>query len=189
MGYGDLPSYFPGMYELVTDDEGREKWVAILSKKKKHKDLCQVAFCRNPSEKACRSGRSLKCANCRIRLWRANNPIKAIYSAIKNKARRRRIPFTLTFEHFEEICIGTGYHITRGRKAGSMHLDRIDALKGYEDGNVQVLEAIENIMKGNSEKTRTRDEWEGGGQEEPEDVIYRPVKWREQDIDEDNEPF
>lgn len=177
MSYSNLPSQYPGMYELVVTDEGVEKWVAIIAKNKRDKNLCQVAFCKNLSEKGSDSGRSLKCANCRIRLWRANNPIRAIYNSIKNKARRRRIPFTLTFEHFEALCKETGYHRTRGRRAGKMHLDRIDALKGYEDGNVQVLEAVENVVKGRREPTRTRDEWEGGGQEESEDVEYRPIRW------------
>lgn len=171
MSYNNLPSKFPGMYEKVVGEDGEERWVARITKNKA-KHLCQVSFCTNTSEKYRKGpGRSLKCSNCRLRLWRANNPIKAIYNALRNKARRRKIPFTLTFAHFESICLETGYHEDRGRMAGDMHLDRIDAMKGYEDGNVQVMEAVANARKGQYEQTRTRDEWEPP-EDEPE---YRPV--------------
>ena len=161
MSYHLLPTYFDGMYSF---DEAAGLWVPNMAKEKKY-PLCQTQNCEKDSEKARGTGRGLQCGSCRVRLWRANNPIKAVYNAVKNKARRRCIPFTLTLKHFTGICEATGYHFTRGREVGCFHLDRIDAMKGYEDGNVQVLTSEENARKSHTEYYRTYDEWEGGGGE------------------------
>jgi len=77
MSYASLPEHYPGQYRL---DPETGLWVPILSKGKKH-PLCQIAFCRRPSEKGAQTGRSTQCGTCRVRLWRANNPIKAHYNA------------------------------------------------------------------------------------------------------------
>lgn len=156
MSYASLPSRYPGMYTL---DEDSGLWVPIHAKAKKD-PLCQVAFCTRPSEKSSGYGRSLKCPICRVRLWRANNPIKATYNAIKNKARRRKIPFDLSIEYFTRLCEETGFHLARGRQSYDLQLDRIDALRGYHDDNVRVITAAENRDKANFEETRSRAEWE-----------------------------
>lgn len=156
MSYASLPEHFPGQYRLNPETG---LWVPILAKGKKH-PLCQIAFCKRPSEKGAQTGRSTQCGTCRVRLWRANNPVRAIYNAVKNKARRRRIPFGLTIEFFEELCHETGFHLATGRSGEALQLDRIDALRGYFDDNVQVLTAVENRDKSNTEETRSRYEWE-----------------------------
>lgn len=181
MSYANLPAKYPGMY---AKDPETGKWGFILAKGKKH-PLCQVKFCNRVSDKGKGHGRGLTCIACRHRIARANNPILACYKAVENKARRRKIPFTLTYGHFEELCLRTGYHLDRGREAADMHLDRIDALKGYEDGNVQVLTASENCRKSRVEPCRTLDEWEGGdgyAVEFPK-VKYEPI------LPDDGDPF
>jgi len=140
-------------------DEESGKWVTIRAKRKKD-PLCQVNFCTRISEKGARTGRSLECTVCRVRIWRANNPIRANYNAIKNKARRRKIPFTLTFEFFTKLCEDTGFHLLRGRLKDAYQIDRIDALRGYSDDNVQILTAADNREKSNWEETCSCDEWE-----------------------------
>lgn len=181
MSYANLPEKYPGMYER---DPEAGKWVLILASGKKH-PLCQVKFCTRTSSKAKGHGRGLTCMTCRSRIGRANDPIRACYKAVENKARRRKIPFTLTYEHFEALCIRTGYHTGRGREGTDMHLDRINNLKGYEDGNVQVLTATENCRKRHGEELRTLDEWEGGDGYEVEsaEVKYEPI------LPDDADPF
>jgi hypothetical protein len=171
MSYFNLPKQFPGMYIF---DEETKLWVPKKAKGKKH-PFCQVAFCTRPSEKAAQTGRSLMCGTCRVRLWRANNPIRAIYNAVKNKARRRRIPFDLDYEIFERLCRETEYHARRGRAVTHLHIDRIDALRGYHNDNVQILTAAENREKLNHEETRSRYEWE---------EYCEPDEDREEELDE-----
>lgn len=177
MSYLSLPKRYPGMYRV---DEESGLWLPIRAKGKKD-PLCQVAFCSRPSEKAAQTGRSLFCGTCRVRLWRANNPIRARYNAIKNKARRRRIPFDLDLDFFTDLCIRTGYHQSCGRRLEDLHIDRIDALRGYHNDNVQVLTAAENRSKSNDEETRSYDDWDGYA----DTYIPAPVE----DPDPDGDPF
>jgi len=173
MSYFNLPKQYPGMYHF---NEETRLWVPIKAKAKKH-PLCQVAFCSRPSEKAAKIGRSLLCVTCRVRMWRANNPIRAIYNAVKNKARRRRIPFDLDFAVFEQLCHETDYHARRGRSVKHLHIDRIDALRGYHNDNVQILTAEDNIDKSHHEETRSRYEWEEycAGAEDPSAACDNPA--------------
>lgn len=150
MSYHGLPKRYPGMYRQNRDG----KWVPIYAKNKKDKDLCIVKFCTRVSEKATvtnKTARSLMCPTCRLRLWRANNPIKAIYNAIKNKARRRGIPFSLSLEKLEQLCDETDFHLKRGRRPNDFHIDRIDASRGYEDDNVRIITASENCSKAHTD--------------------------------------
>lgn len=156
MSYANLPALYKGQYRLDPDSG---LWIPILAKAKKD-PMCQIAFCSRVSEKGMKTGRSLQCTTCRVRLWRANNPIRANYNAIKNKARRRKIPFGITFEFFAEMCEETGFHLARGRAGESLQLDRIDAMRGYFDDNIQVMTATENRDKANYEETRSLYEWE-----------------------------
>ena len=57
----------------------------------------------------------------------------------------------MTFDHFEEICLASDYHKTRGRLPDDFHLDRIDVHQGYVDGNVQVITASANCKKRHEE--------------------------------------
>lgn len=157
MSYASLPSRYPGMYRY---DEGTGLWVPVFVTTKKADGLCRVFRCPRPSEKAKGYGRGLVCGICRVRLWRANNPIKANYNAIKNKARRRKIPFDMSFSFFEQLCLATGFHIERGRAVDDLQIDRINALRGYHDDNVQILTTSQNRDKLNTEETRSLNEWE-----------------------------
>jgi hypothetical protein len=92
-----------------------------------------------------------------MRLWRANNPVQAAYANLKNNASRRSISFKLTLEQFAEWVAGTDYLQNRGRTAESLTVDRIDAERGYELGNLQILTNFENGLKGSYEKDREDD--------------------------------
>ena len=125
----------------------------------KSPDKCQVVFCRNlPYYEYRRRGDKFvltthsTCTKCRARRWRANNPLKSVYKELRGSARKRKIPFTLTIEHLEEVCEDSGYLALKGCEGFNLHIDRIRAEGGYEDGNIQVLTCSENVAKGNRER-------------------------------------
>lgn len=99
-----------------------------------------------------------KLCNCHsMRLWRMEHPVEAHFAQIRDRARRREIPFTITLDDYREAIAGTEYTNRRGRRAWNLHIDRRDALKGYEPGNIRVMLAAANCAKGaTTDKARRR---------------------------------
>jgi hypothetical protein len=110
---------------------------------------CPLFGCRQPSR-----SKGVLCGRHSLRLWRMTNPLGAYFAQIRDRARERGQVFTLTLEQFREIVADTGYMEGRGRSAHCLHLDRIDASRGYEPGNVRVVTARENCVKSAQEKRR-----------------------------------
>lgn len=69
-------------------------------------------------------------------------------NAIRNRARQRKIPFTITLEEFRQFCHETGYLEKRGREAHSLSIDRKDHDKGYHIWNICVKSFQENCVNG-----------------------------------------
>jgi cupin superfamily acireductone dioxygenase involved in methionine salvage len=80
--------------------------------------------------------------------------MKASYYSHRDNAKRRGIPFELTFEQFEAFAIKYDLVINSGTKKHSLTIDRIRHDKGYTKDNIQVLSLSENSIKGNLEKKR-----------------------------------
>lgn len=78
--------------------------------------------------------------------------MRAAYSALFYRARRRGIEFTLTRLQFANICEQTGYIEGKGVRKGALHIDRIDPARGYTWDNCQVITCSENVSKGNRER-------------------------------------
>jgi len=110
-------------------------------------DLCIVCSCNRKT----RTSRAL-CDRHAKRLWRARNPTKDAYNNVKNKARRRKKGFTLTYADFVSICEATGYIEHKGQRPEDMSLDRIDPNKGYDFDNLQILTVHQNSSKGARER-------------------------------------
>lgn len=111
-------------------------------KRKKAAGLCLTPRC----SKEAKNGNY--CHACVDRRWRERNPIKAIYRKLKSNAKRRGKVFTISVEAFTEfINSNADYVEKRGRKARSLHIDRIDETKGYEEGNLQILTNQANSTK------------------------------------------
>lgn len=108
---------------------------------------CQVLFCKNPSPKYLGISRDLVCNKCRTKRWKLNNPLRAAFCDVRASALKRRIPFLISFEEFQGFLEGTDYLERKGKCLGDLHLDRIDAQRGYEIGNLQILTALENLHK------------------------------------------
>lgn len=112
-----------------------------------HKSRCSTPLCR----KAPRDGRKL-CDCCRKRKQRENDPVAYQYDRLRASAAKRSLPFTLDKAWFREVCEQTDYHNRAGLMPGDLSIDRVDPLKGYEPGNVRVVERTVNTAKGNIER-------------------------------------
>ena len=106
--------------------------------------VCVTKWCRNRIRK---QDEHLQCPKCRVRTWRAKNPIRAKWLDLKSSARKRGKTFNLyPFERFRLWAEGNNY---LSNKKNSV--DRIDTTCGYEWGNIQVLTISENVAKRNRE--------------------------------------
>jgi len=72
--------------------------------------------------------------------------MKAQFARLRDKAKQRKIEFTITFAEFES-CVGTDYHLQTGHFAHCLTIDRIKNELGYIPGNIQPLTKSENSIK------------------------------------------
>lgn len=117
-------------------------------KKYPRPDLCHVMGCRQKRVRARLCWRHLK------EQWRRRNPIRSAWQTIKDRAKRKKREFTLTFEEFSEWAAKHKYIDGKGRERHCLHCDRIDPSKGYSIDNIQILTCTENTTKGNYERER-----------------------------------
>jgi len=80
--------------------------------------------------------------------------LTAAWCKIRDRAKERGIPFRLPLAVFLEEAAAVGYDTRKGRRPENLHLDRIDARRGYMVGNLQFLTASENCSKGARERGR-----------------------------------
>jgi hypothetical protein len=111
-----------------------------LSRKPAH--LCITKFCRKPRS----TEHGGLCSRCSLRQWRAANPIKAKLAILRDRAKRKKVPFDLTVEWLTEF-LATHHYDPKEH-----HIDRIKTWLGYTMDNLQVLPMSENIAKGNRER-------------------------------------
>lgn len=83
-----------------------------------------------------------------------NNPARAAWRAIKDRAAARGKEFKLPFKWFKIWCKRTHYLSRVGTSRFNFHIDRKDPNKGYTIKNIQVLTCGENVAKGNKERYR-----------------------------------
>lgn len=117
---------------------------------------CATKFCRND-----RAPKRTICHKCQSRVYRANNPITALFHTVKSHAKSRGIPFLLTRPEFEAFCIETQYHVLKGRSGDSASIDRIRGDEPYHAGNIQMktvsLNSIKSWFDGSRQSTGTDD--------------------------------
>jgi hypothetical protein len=71
----------------------------------------------------------------------------ALFHTVKSHAKARGIGFLLTLPEFEDFCHRTGYHLTKGRTAEAMSIDRIRGDEPYQAGNIQLKSVSANSIK------------------------------------------
>jgi len=90
------------------------------------------------------------CSKHLMERWRANNPIRNAYTQIRSSAGKRKIPFLITFKEFKRFIEDSDYLQQSGRDPNDSTIDRIDAEKGYQVGNLRVISNGENVWKWNA---------------------------------------
>lgn len=136
------------------------------------KGQCHVKGCTNRSAK----GKYMLCKKHDVRIWRARNPARCKYAYLRDHARHRKIGFTITFDDFKRVIEGTDYL----NAEASLHIDRINAARGYEPGNLRVIPMSENIAKGNKERRNLEYRialLERLGYHEDADVLRSELDW------------
>ena len=83
----------------------------------------------------------------KVKSWRERNPMKYAYNNLKSNAKRRGIPFDLSFEHFKEVAIKYKYIAGKGITKYAYHIDKIKDELGYVDGNIRVMRNTDNVKK------------------------------------------
>lgn len=71
----------------------------------------------------------------------------AKWRTLKDHAKARGIPFTLSLRVFRKFALQTDYLNRTGPNGHCLTVDRIDNLKGYNSRNIQPLTRIENAIK------------------------------------------
>ncbi len=88
------------------------------------------------------------CFKHRSQIARYRDPVLHQYHRLKQAAKTRRIPFSLTMEEWRAWCRQTGYaHNRTGERADLPSVDRKDDTQGYHIGNIQVLTVSQNSIK------------------------------------------
>lgn len=108
--------------------------------KGKNEGVCSAAFCTNKTQYTL-------CSTCRARKSRLADPVRYAYNNLKNRAKQRKIVFTITLDQFREFCIKTKYMAGKGKTAYSYTIDRKHEDIGYHADNLQVLISKDNIKK------------------------------------------
>ena len=107
--------------------------------------MCNFPGCRNPGYRT--NGEA--CTSCRSRAYRARDPVRAAYYALRANCIRRkgRAFFDITLEEFRQFAEETKYVSGKGRTRTGYTIDRIDNELGYFVGNIRVISNSENASK------------------------------------------
>lgn len=81
-------------------------------------------------------------------MLKERHPETYVLNAIRQKAKKRRVPFTITLAQFREFCKQSGYLELRGTEPESATIDRINHDEGYHIWNIRVLSHAENSKNG-----------------------------------------
>ena len=129
------------MQEAWFDEAEQRFKLSIDDPATKDPSTCLARGCSQP-----RYGRGRFCNRHKCGLWSLNNPLSRRYISKKADAKRRGIPFKLSFQQFAELALRGGL------LDGDNHLDRRDPRKGYQVDNVRVVPASWNLRKASWDK-------------------------------------
>ncbi len=78
------------------------------------------------------------------------------FSVHRNNAKRRGIPWQLTFEEFKKFAVEEDLVYMSGRTKQSLSIDRVISSEGYHKDNIQILTVSENSKKSQGEDKKFR---------------------------------
>ena len=113
--------------------------------------LCKAESCKNPA-----GNKKSLCNKCDYDKRKKENLLLWAYGIQRCNARRRRKPFTISFEDFVEFCYETQILHGRGRTSTSFHIDCVIDELGYAKGNLQRLTNAENAQKEHERRKRRK---------------------------------
>lgn len=113
-----------------------------IHKKKEGRFCCAYACTNKPVKK-----KGGLCHKHYARKLRIETPKKVRYSQMKQKAKQRNIPFSLTLEQFFILCRNTGY-LSKGKRGQNVTVDRRCNFQGYHFFNLQIISHRANASKG-----------------------------------------
>ncbi len=111
---------------------------------------CCVSKCKKPKGQTKARGKIyLKnmCYAHQKKLYKFRNPLRYYYNNMKQNAVRRKKPFSLSFEQYCELWYLSGrlpHVVSDGKK---WTVDRIDSSKGYQVGNVRIVDFVTNSSR------------------------------------------
>ena len=115
--------------------------------KKNAKDgLCWVKGC----QRASRKDRCL-CHMHEMRRWRAKNKRTADYCTLRDHAKARKIEFGISLDYWRGLTDAFGFYHKKDDDE-VLTIDRVDATKGYVEGNVRVVTVSVNCYKSTRER-------------------------------------
>lgn len=117
--------------------------------------MCVVTGCRKKHVPEKHGGKLHLCPKHRQERWRRLNPKQAAFATLRDHARGRKIPFTLTLQTFLRVTEAAGYWDQSPECHGDrLSVDRIDIDGPYSDDNVRIITVSENVAAGNRDRTR-----------------------------------
>ena len=122
------------------------------SKCLKRKDISFFGLCRNGGTRDGYNGHCKPCKTAAARIWRTKYPnglgplakYTRRYAVQKGDAKRRAIPFLLTFKQWFRIWEKSGHLDESGSHSGQYHMARTGDKGPYAVGNVRICTAEEN---------------------------------------------
>jgi hypothetical protein len=109
-------------------------------KKTSGASTCWVRGCSKPSRK----DRCL-CHMHEMRRWRAKNEKIADWCTLRDHAKARKIPFQITLDYWRGVTDAFGFYEIHDDEV--LTVDRVDATKGYVEGNIRIVTISINSYK------------------------------------------
>lgn len=161
-------------------------------KKSAGEGLCWVKGCSKPSK----NDRCL-CHMHEMRRWRAKAKRTADYCTLRDHAKARGIAFDISPEYWKGLTDAFGFYTAREDEV--LTIDRVDATRGYVEGNLRVVTMSVNASKSHRERylpehvQHMLDRRRRQMQEENEkflnmDHAEEPQEWDDQDLPYSEEP-
>lgn len=111
--------------------------------------LCPVRGCRNCIGKS----KAGLCDKHYQQRWRMRDKKRSAYTALRDNAKHRGIKFTISYDYWLGLTDAFRFFDHTAETHGEkLSIDRIDATRGYEPGNVTIITVAENTGKGNAER-------------------------------------
>lgn len=105
---------------------------------------CKTKYCTNRPRKYRKY-----CPTCRSRQYKLNHPFRYFYNVHKQSAKKRNIPWELTFEEFKQIWIESGHwdekRFNTELSKTTWTFDRIDVNEGYHKDNIRIVSMMLNV--------------------------------------------